>query len=346
LIEEYERQQLEAEAGAGESPTEETPAGEVDPFAQGRPREDFSRGGEEMDGGGEFRRGGFRRDGGGPAFRGEFDDTDGDGGGAGRYRRGGGYSEYGGQRGRGSGATLGEFTWDRKTESLLFRYFDYTAQPGHRYRYRVQLALADVNNGVDEKYLDKSVLERRAAITKASEKIYRLTEWSDPSPIASVPLPARIYLVQAKPVKGNNVTSEPEAEVLIKMLDSAFAAELARTEKLLRGSVANFEDKAEVIWSNIYEVEGNKDPEFKFRTDITLLDFSGGEKLGSRSSDFIAPARALLMDAGGRLFVQSELDDAEAVAEFKQVIETGGENSRNNFRGGRGGFGGEFDEGF
>ncbi|TWU28268.1 hypothetical protein [Bythopirellula polymerisocia] len=261
-------------------------------------------------------------------------------GGEGGY--GGGYGGMGGYGlGAGSGVQIGEFVWDHRTENALFRFFDNSVKPGHRYRYRVQLALADVNNRVSLSYLAPSVNQRRESLSK-SEKAYRLTDWSKPSPVASVPLPARIYLVSSEPAKDTTFNSQPEADILIKALNSEYAAEIAIQETFGRGSVMNLYEKALVIWSNLYNAEQDptfKHPEFHFRTGATVIDMRGGEDLSSRNRDLVAPSRVVLMDAAGKLSVQEELKDEPAVKEFEFILEQGrNEQSRGGFPGG-GGYG-------
>ncbi|MGI9427920.1 MAG: hypothetical protein ACR2NM_04640, partial [Bythopirellula sp.] len=115
------------------------------------------------------------------------------------------------------------------------------------------------------------------------------------------------------------------------------AAEVALDDSFKRGSVMDIFDKAKVVWARRFEPVNI--PGFSFLTGITVLDFTGGEKLG-RGKGILAPARALLMDAAGHLYVQEELDDAETVDEYQLILEEG-ENSQN--RGGRGGeMGGEY----
>jgi hypothetical protein len=219
----------------------------------------------------------------------------------------------------------------------LFRYFDYKVQLGHRYRYRVRLALADVNHGVSEMYLDKTVSERRSKIKKESFKTFILTDWSEPSPVASVPLPARVYLASAETANESNYNDEPEVNILVKVFNSELPAELALEDSFLRGSVLNFEDKASVIWADSAD-QGTEElnEKFAFRTGITVVDFRGGKRLSSKNRDLTVPARVVLMDPAGRLFLQNELDDSEPVTEYQDVIE-GGQDSRSSFgdRGGR-----------
>jgi hypothetical protein len=331
-----EEEPAEEEAAEGEAEDDggfgvtRPPAGAAgDPYgARGGYEMDGGRGGRggyEMDGG----RGGYGMDGGrGGGFgRGGYDEMDGGRGGYGMDggRGGGGY----GQMGTGRGVELASFTWDYKTSDILLRFFDNTVEPGHRYRYRVRLALMDVNEGVPVQHLDKTVTERREKLANAKLRTFRLTDWSDPSPIASVPLPVRLYLVAAEPAKP---TAAPEAEILIKALDSKFAAEIARKEKASRGAVLNVREKAEVVWSNNYEEE--QDPEFNFRTGATLVDVQGGEKLGKTNRNLVAPGRAVMMDAAGKLSILHELKDAPVVQDFDATKEM----DQDGMGGGRGGY--------
>ena len=70
-----------------------------------------------------------------------------------------------------------------------------------------------------------------------------------------------------------------------------------------------------------------------------MVDVRGGERISKKNKSLLRPAMALLMDPGGRLFVQSELDDSEAVDEFSLAKE-GGNDRRGGFGGGYGGEGG------
>jgi len=301
-------------------------------------------GGGEFGGGGyggrEFGAGGYGGEGimgrGGYGMGGDGGEGMGGGyGGFGGY--GGGYGGGVASLGRGSGVTLDTFRWDRETSHVLLRFFDDSKDvvPGHRYRYRVRLALKDVNRGVNEKYLDPTVNERRGA----NDKGFRYTQWSKPSGIATVPHPARVHLISAKPAKKSNFAAEGELELLVKALNSQFAAEIFKADFFTRGSVINLRDKASVIVSGEFDPEEDPD-EFEFRTGITLVDFQGGHRLHNKNRDLVAPTRALLMDAAGKLFIQSELEDAEGVAEYQEALEQETDSRLRN-RGGPGGYGGE-----
>ena len=276
-------------------------------------------------------------------------------GGEGVYGRGGygegGYGEggYGGYGSEMMGGRMGGmrrggsqamYVWDGETSHVLFRYFDDTVEPGRRYRYRVRLAVADVNHGVPEQYLDKAVVERRNKIENKKLKVFRFTAWSERSPVASVPLPARVYVAGADPPSETAVDGELEANILVKVFNSELPAELAKVETFVRGSVLNLAEKADVVWSERATAEDQEQlkEEFLFRTGITVVDMRGGERLSRKNRDLTNPAQALLMDPAGRLFLQAELDDSEAVTEFQETME-GGADARGRFDGGFGGYG-------
>ena len=303
--------------------------------------------GGEMDGGRGGGYGGEMFGGRGGGYGGEM--FGGRGGGYGGEMDGG----YGGEMGgRGSSGLAGggyraaptalpEYAWDQETEFLLFRYIDDTVTPGKQYRYKVQLALVDANNGVEEAYLDKTVTERRSALSATPSKLsYRLSPESEPSPVVSVPLPARVYLASGEPARDGNFYAEPVANLLVKAYEGKVAAEVARMEDVKRGRVVNMHEQAKVIWSNKFK-EDTK-PEFNFRTGITLLDISGGESLSRKNRDLTAPARAVMMDASGRMFIQSQIDDFDTVASYNEIIEGAKSNrspSRPEFDGGGRGYG-------
>ncbi len=253
---------------------------------------------------------------------------------------------YGAMMGRGAGAydNLPDKPWDGKTKYILFRYFDSTVKPGHRYRYRVRLALSDVNKDpIPEKYLDPTVVARKK---EDKNKGYRTTDWSEPSPIAAVPQSGLIYVAKVNESKGFN---EPEARLIVKALDARpnVVAEAAVAEDFMRGSVINLlKRKASIMWSTSFQTQNEdgelvQSPEFDLLTGVTLLDFTGGGEL-NKSRDLLAPARALVMDATGRMSIERELDQLKAIREYNYYETASRQAARNrqdDERGGRGGGG-------
>jgi len=241
--------------------------------------------------------------------------------------------------GQGAGAynDLPDKPWDGKTKYYLFRYFDSSVKPGHRYKYRVRLALSDVNkNPIPEKYLDPAVVTRKK---ETNNRSYRWTDWSEVSPTAAVPSSGLVHVVQASAAKGFN---EPEVKLIVKSLDAPHTAEVAVAEEFTRGSVINLsKQKPTVIWSPSFQVQTEdgdpvKSPEFDIVTGLTLLDFNGGEEL-NRSRDLLAPSRALVMDATGRMSIERELDDLRKIREYDMIETASKEALRQKNDMGRGG---------
>ena len=104
---------------------------------------------------------------------------------------------------------------------------------------------------------------------------------------------------------------------------------------LRRGYVANFSEDAE------YLVDGgafiDTQPNFKFYTGMTLLDFDGGAKL---AKDMNMPVRALVMGPSGQMYIRNETDDKPIVEYHKKLFEKTNPNHRGP-EGGPGGMGPE-----
>jgi hypothetical protein len=295
------------------------------------------RGGE----GGMYRGGGMSRGGEGGMYRGGGRGGE---GGEGGMRMGGGMSA--------GPEELPQYTWDGETKHLLFRYFDSTVTPGRRYRYRVRLAMIDVNAAQNPRFLAPEAAARiekeKAAAEKAKKPSkplgWRLTEWSEPSPVAVVPQPGLIYLATAKPPSQNNLNAEPEVRLVIKSLDATDAAEVALGDWFVRGSVLNRSQKAEIIWSSLMKIdpaEPIESPVFDFITGLTLVDFDGGDEMTPKNRKLLAPARAIVMDSSGKLRLRNELEDEKAVREYDLIMKASEEAARrerergNERRGGR-----------
>jgi len=289
--------------------------------------------------GGEYGRGGYGGEGGRMGYGGAYGGRGGYGGeGMGRpggyggeggrmgYGGRGGYGGEGGYMGGGMRMGMGsqlkelpEFEWNGVTKSLLFRYFDDTVQPGRRYKYRVKLVLRDANYKHPE---GAKVLDPEVAARVGQSKGYRVTEPSEESPVAAVPQTGLLYVAGADPAR--SVTAEPEARLVVKSLNAEPAAEIAFGEMFTRGSVLNFQRKAQIIWSSLYRVDEEKpeeSPAFDFLTGLTLVDFEGGEPLWE-NRDLLAPSRALVMDSTGRLMMKDELAEKNqtAVREYDYII--------------------------
>ena len=178
-----------------------------------------------------------------------------------------------------------------KIEYKLFRYFDYTVQPGKSYRYRVRLELANPNYNVPAQYLVNA--QTRKGATRAAA-------WSDPSPEVAVP---RGFNMLAGAVKKASGLTEQKIEVLVRMWDQKEAVDASRVAELTRGQVANFPAEETPISPGIAK-------SIAFQTDTLVLDMTGGDSIPNVPRTK-APGQLLVLEPNGRLAVKSELTDID-----------------------------------
>jgi hypothetical protein len=188
------------------------------PFGPGRGYEEGTLGGR-----GGYERGGYERGGyGGGYGRGGLEGRGGLGGGEYGYGRGGMGGRYGGggeEGGYGRGGMLGgggmrsatqKTTLAKGVDFWLLRFFDFSVQPGKRYKYRVKLVLADPNHLLPANLLASTVLDRK------DRKDHRFVEeWSEPTPTVGIPLAGSVRLVQVKPQAEGSSNEEPAAKLLV-----------------------------------------------------------------------------------------------------------------------------------
>jgi hypothetical protein len=195
----------------------------------------------------------------------------------------------------------------------LLRFFDFNVEPGKKYIYRVMLVMQDPNQTspagryVSLDYLDSKVIQR---IKEKKQGPFRRTAWSDPSPVVSIPLAGGVRVAAAKPAS-ERLNDEPSTTLLVESFgsdDKGKATRAAKEKDFKRGSVANMTEDAEILVDQGRAIDPMKS--FPFHTGITVLDIEGGDPL---AKDIKKPARVLLMDQAGQLFVQNETDDANAV---------------------------------
>lgn len=335
------------EAAAPDDKAKEEPAdlfaGAAGPAGAGSPGMMGGRGGYGMEGGG---RGGYGMGGPGGMGRGGYGMEGGGmmGRGGGYGMEGGGYGgEMGGRGGMGAGPAGGGFGPDGNplVKDWLLRFFDFSVEPGKKYKYRVRLVIADpnqTNSGryVNADYLDGSVLTRIKQEKKNGKAVpYRMTDWSEASPTVTIPLAGSVSVAAAKPAT-DQYNSEPKTSLLVQSFGKdpkGNAIQAAEEKDFARGHVANMTADTEILVDQNRAIDPYKG--FKFQTDITVADIRGGERL-TRSD--ARPAQVLLMGPAGQLFVQDEISDREVVetrkAMFAKEPAGGG-----GFMGGEGGFG-------
>jgi len=236
----------------------------------------------------------------------------------------GGMGGMGGMMGGMDGEMLSANIPDYK----LVRFYDFSAEIGHVYRYRVQLLIEDPNHPntkSDDEYRDHlppkqvtlkdDVIERIKQLD--SSIFYRATPWSEPSePVAVLdPLQfaggtADVIKTITDPVSRRPFQDhEPSGVVKTIMWDEHRAVDIMFNRPVHRGSFMNFYADAEYGHpiTEVIMAAGQQ----QFKTDFIIGDIRGGDTLPLNTKDmpYHAPGEFLLIDAQGNLVVRTELAD-------------------------------------
>jgi hypothetical protein len=240
---------------------------------------------------------------------------------AGRFGSRSGRGEAG--RGGGPGARPDVAYW-------LLRFFDFSVEPGKKYKYRVRMVMADVNNTspsglgrvLSKDALDPTVLTRqsKAAEARGGKPLpVRYTEWSVPSQTVGIPLAGDVRVAAVRPATDRLFNDEPRVTLMVRAYgvdDKGQAFQAAKEEDTFRrGYVANMTSDVEVLVDRGRYVDLLRS--FPFRTGVTIVDIEGGDRL---TRDISAPAQALLMDTAGGLYVRKETADIEEVEVHRELF--------------------------
>lgn len=227
---------------------------------------------------------------------------------------------------RGGGAAAGQHDFLPKgVDYYLLRFFDFTVEPGKKYKYRVKLVVQDPNYNFPSAVLAPSVQDRQAKEAQAAKAknlakpFYRiLDKWSDPSPTVGIPMAGNVHLAETKIPRADSVNDEPSAKLLVEAfdVDAAGSPIQGGAEKdLRRGYVANAVQDVEYLVEGGTAIDTLKD--FKMFTGMTLLDIDGGQKL---ARDINAPSRILLMGPAGQLYIRNDTDDKPVVENHRTIF--------------------------
>ena len=294
--EEFRLKELPADAAAATAPVEEAPPAEGDDAI--RP-DDLGTGPGSVSGGpGVQQLGGNRPMGGGARPMGGGGRPMGGGGRPMGGRPMGGGNAMGGARPAGV-ANANEPTVDK----YLFRFFDFSAEPGKRYRYRVRLFLKNPNEGVEARYLEDA---------KLAQQSFRYTEPSAPTEPASVPNDGTLIAGTYKPPAG---PVEAAANVVLtQFIEQGGRTAIKELPQLFRGQLANISTKAAeamIIEDETGELQPS-DESVKFQNNLMLLDVS--------PADRNKPADVLIMNAEGKLVVLSGEAEKDRYADLTKKI--------------------------
>lgn len=246
----------------------------------------------------------------------------------------------------GPGRTVAGTTPRIEVKYQLFRFFDFTVEPGKQYVYRVQLVLFNPNYRLDPQYLERPEL---------AEQPWLETQWSDPTDPVWVPMDARLVVGPVKPAP--TVLHEPTASVVILAFRAEDGLRTYQDFTVFRGQLANLEGTiirtglragmsspgaspygspglddlymppdatmapgmpgAGARTGTIARTTAQKteqEEKFVYKTEMLVVDMWGGERLHRTDASLTAPGELLVMDPNGTLLV---IDELTHQAEYK-----------------------------
>ncbi|MBN2025035.1 MAG: hypothetical protein JW809_19820 [Pirellulales bacterium] len=258
--------------------------------------------------------------------------------------------------GPGAGMPGGGMAGQTYSPYRLFRFFDFTAQPGKRYRYRVRIYFANPNYNVPPQYLARQLRERGD-----DKKAHIVSPWSDPSDVVFVPRDDRLLAVSVS--SPSQVDVEPSATILAIHWDEQTGAEVSSEFPVKLGMVVDFPDQdppqptaaqggmapgpfgpalpeggdaapdrggrrrtpraARGTGAGAPPIPGFPMPpvpeKIDYMTKMLVLDMQGGQRLPGKNRDLTYPGEILLMDPDGVLQVRSDVDDQPEVEKQKST---------------------------
>ncbi len=239
-----------------------------------------------------------------------------------------------GMMGEGAGSFLEEET---PVDHKLVRFYDFDVQPGHTYRYRIQLILEDPNNPNVTEGRELTVHSAPETHTLADDvrlrlqnlndtrnrKFFRNSPWSDPTPPVYFPHPEQVLVSTALEPKLNRDASnneftldEPRGMVKTIAWDKTRAVDVPIDREVFRGSILNFSGPQRYAHPFTHVVQTIK--EFDAQTNWFVADILGGELLpgSTKEKPLRSPGEFALIDAQGNLVIRNELDDAKDFYRF------------------------------
>ncbi len=212
-------------------------------------------------------------------------------------------------------------------DALLFRYFDFTVEPGKRYRYRVKLWLVNPNYDVPVGQLEDEAKQQ----TPPGERFIKSPE-SAPTETVFIPFDGMIVAGEWSPA---GPAKEPSVSVGVEQWKANDGARAQFVKvPVFRGQLVNFQVAGPSSGPGIQppgaavfeigdELPRKNEALIPFRTEVAVLDMApappeGGVAANSKSP----PADILVLDASGRLRVCAAREMAE---QFREINENFGQ---------------------
>jgi hypothetical protein len=198
-----------------------------------------------------------------------------------------------------------------KDKPKLLRFFDFYAESGKRYVYRVRLALKNPNQDKNPASLTNPEL---------ASKLWIETKWSEPSPMVFVPREAGGFLSAVKsPARPG---AEPTGQIVLTKWEQRDGREgWAERSGVVRGQVLNYADMS-LSDPRPSPVAGQPAPATaaasrpftaNVYTEATAVDFRGGQRPGRKATT----GEMLMLDAEGNLVVRNEADDKPLIDRYR-----------------------------
>lgn len=166
---------------------------------------------------------------------------------------------------------------EKVLRKLLFRFFDFTVEPGKTYRYRGRVWVTNPNLGVEERHLAELEIVFEGKQVKANEFKYLISDWGTASPPVTIPFFSQLAAGEFLP--GGARDDAMNMPVTVREPSTGF--ELLDILELHRGQYANIKDAEPlVVRPSAARNTAVREEDTAVVTDQFVLDFlpkdSGG----------------------------------------------------------------------
>ncbi len=253
----------------------------------------------------------------------------------------------------GMGVAYGLSTVDKNpVEYKLMRFYDFARRgskisplPGHQYVYRLRYAVQDPNFPANRNHQPKSstlsadvyvrVQGLMANAEKNEEREFQLwSEWSEPSPPASLPGFNKVFAGDVKESRGREFKiagktvkyykSPPTANVVNENHNVQYAAPMPIWLKgVTEGSTMSYQGDADLI--DPINLTIKKVEDATVLSETTIIDINGGRPLRvvEENEELTEPGWVLMFDESGGLRVESEVRDQQEYRIYSFAEERG-----------------------